>query len=152
MENEQYLLVVFSAETWQDFIRAGGKVMGFNPHQRFRVEKIKPGDLLLCYVMQFARFIGILEVKSKLYIERTQIWQEQVYPYRLRVEPVITVNLEEAVRVVDIKNNLLKLQSMGESSNKWGAHFRTSPSRWPKSDYETIINALKEVKNNKQDF
>jgi predicted RNA-binding protein len=151
MKDKQFWLVVFSEETWIEFIDAGAQVMGFNERQKHRAQDIKQGDWLLCYVMRLGRFIGALEVKSELYTDRRRIWWKNIYQYRLKVTPVIAIELENAVPVTDVKNKLLLIQSVYEANlKKWSAHFRNSPSKWVTADGETVIKALEDAKMKQQ--
>ncbi len=50
MDGGSYWLNIFDAETWQEFANAGSTVSGFRKEKWSTVQKIKPGDLLLCYL------------------------------------------------------------------------------------------------------
>ena len=58
---------VFSVETWQEFLVAGGRVTGFSQARRPVVKRMKPGDFVLCYLSKIGAWIGVLEVISLPY-------------------------------------------------------------------------------------
>jgi len=45
-----YWLDLFTGTTWKEFLDAGAKVSGFSQRMRANVSRIKPGDILLCYM------------------------------------------------------------------------------------------------------
>jgi predicted RNA-binding protein len=59
-----YWLVLFTGTTWDEFLKAGANVAGFRESKWTTVQKIKPGDYLLCYMIGISRFIAVLEVTS----------------------------------------------------------------------------------------
>jgi hypothetical protein len=50
MTKRSYWLDLFTGVTWNEFKAAGGKVSGFRESRWTTVQKIKPGDYLLCYL------------------------------------------------------------------------------------------------------
>ena len=85
MQSRDYWLDLFTGTTWQEFLDAGAKVSGFRERRWRTVQRIKPGDYLLCYLTGVSRFIGILEVTSKPYKDTTPIWKDTVFPCRMSV-------------------------------------------------------------------
>ncbi len=75
-----YWLDLFSAKTWQEFLDAGGTVSGFREGRWSMVQKLKPGDKLLCYLTGISRFIGILEVASEPFKDNAKIWEDAAFP------------------------------------------------------------------------
>ena len=68
-------------------MKAGGDVSGFRESRWKTVQRIKPGDYLLCYLTGVSRWIGILEVTSEAFKDDSTIWEyDGVFPSRLRVK------------------------------------------------------------------
>lgn len=44
-------LDLFTLDTWEEFLKYGASVSGFREGRWSRVQKIEPGDLLLCYII-----------------------------------------------------------------------------------------------------
>ena len=86
MIKRNYWLDLFTGATWNEFKSAGAKVSGFRESRWNTVQKIKPGDYLLCYLTGVSRFIGILEVNDAPYRDRTPIWKDEDFPCRLKVK------------------------------------------------------------------
>jgi predicted RNA-binding protein len=100
-----YWLDLFTGTTWDEFLKAGGNVSGFRESKWTTVQKIKPGDYLLCYMIGISRFIGILEVKSEAFKSEERIWKDQVFPCRLKVKPFVTLTPEIAVPIHNFREN-----------------------------------------------
>lgn len=143
----QYWLNLFSAQAWDEAQARGGEITGFTAHRWATVQKIRPGDWLLCYMVGISRFFAILEVTGPGYRAEEQIWSEGVFPCRVPVKKVLSLPLEQAVPVHD----LLPQLSFGKnltSPHAWTARFRGSPALFGRDDGETIAAALREAATN----
>ena len=74
MTNRSYWLDLFTGATWDEFRKAGSNISGFRKSRWKSVQKIKPGDYLLCYLTGVSRFTGALEVTSKPFQDDSPIW------------------------------------------------------------------------------
>jgi hypothetical protein len=68
-----YCLDLFTVETWKEFLDHGGNVSGFSEKRWTTVQKIKPGDYLLCYLTRVSRWVGLLEVVGKPFFDEEPI-------------------------------------------------------------------------------
>jgi predicted RNA-binding protein len=133
-----YWVQVFSRGTWREFLEAGAAATGFREHRRAKVNKLKPGDYLLCYLSKVGVWIAALEVVSQPYIERNKrIWRDELFPCRVDVRIVIQVSLADAVPIRDLWNKLSIFKS-----NSWGAHLLGSPTRFGGKDAAVIMREL----------
>jgi hypothetical protein len=142
-----YWLDLFTGTTWDEFLKAGGDVSGFRESKWTTVQKIKPGDYLLCYMIGISRFIGILEVKSEAFKSEERIWKDQVFPCRLKVKQFVTLTPETAVPVHSFRETLTCFTKPTDP-RAWGAYFRGSPAKWSTADGEVVVKALLEAKEN----
>jgi len=147
MDTRNYWLDLFTWTTWQAFLEAGAKVSGFRERRWKTVQKINPGDYLLCYLTGVSRFIGILEVTSSAYKDNTQIWKDEVFPCRLKVKLIAKLEPDTAVPVVLLKDQLTVFQDL-KHPNAWTGHFRGSPARWKATDGEAVVNAVRSAEKN----
>lgn len=83
MKNRKYWLGLFTGKTWETFIKSEASVSGFRRRRQKILEKIQPGDYLICYITGIQRFIGVLEVQTKVYLDETPIWEDEIFPCRL---------------------------------------------------------------------
>lgn len=147
MESRSYWLDLFTGTTWQEFKDSGAGVSGFRASRWKTVQKIRPGDYLLCYLTGLSRFIAILEVLSEPYQDDTPIWKDEAFPCRIRVKPVVALTPETAVPVMSLRESLSMFQNM-TSPIAWTGNFRGSPTRWKQADGEAVVKALHAAKAN----
>jgi hypothetical protein len=145
-----YWLDLFTVETWQEFQEHGSDVSGFSEKRWPTVQKMKPGDYLLCYITRVSRWVGLLEVVGEPFIDEEPIWSSQVYPSRVPVQVVLTLPLEQGVPVLEMREDLTVFRDL-ENPNRWQGPFRGSPTRWKGADGEAIVRALQEAKANPVD-
>lgn len=142
-----YWLNLFTWKTWQEFLNAGGDITGFRSNRWRSVQKIKPGDQLICYMTGISRFFGLLEVTGKPFRDEKPIWEDAIFPSRLPVKRIMSLDPEYAVPVELLKEKLSYFQNM-KSPYSWTGHFRGSPTKEKWKDAEAIIDALEEAYHN----
>lgn len=139
-----YWIDLFTATTWQEFLAAGGKVSGFREGTWPTVQKIRPGDYLLCYLVVAQRFVGVLEVESEPFQDRTPIWKDAVFPCRVKVNPLIKLSPETGVPIHDLRDRL-SIFSRHADSRAWGIYVRRTPAMWSTEDGEVVVEVLREA-------
>jgi len=147
MTTRDYWLDLFTWLTWQEFLKAGAQVSGFRKRRWKTVQRIKPGDYLLCYLTGVSRWIGVAQVTSRAFLDETPIWTSAVFPCRLRVEMIATLTPETAVPVKDLSDQLSIFQNL-KFPNAWGVWFRGSPTKFKASDGEAIVEAVLQAERN----
>ncbi len=147
MESRSYWLDLFTGTTWQEFLDAGGNVSGFRESRWSTVQKMKPGDYLLCYLTGLSRFIGILEVTSEAYKDDTHIWGYSVFPCRVSVRIVVDLTPETAVPIQALRDELSIFTNL-KSPHAWTGQLRGSPMKWKEQDGKAILDALLAAQSN----
>jgi hypothetical protein len=142
-----YWIDLFTIETWKEFLDHGADVSGFSEKRRATVQRMKPGDYLLCYLTRVSRWVGVLEVASEPFFDEEPIWNAQVFPVRVNVRTVLVLPPEHGVPVLDMRGELTVFQNL-ENPNHWQGPFRASPTRWKAADGEAVVRALHEAKAN----
>ena len=69
-----YWVDLFTHESWLEFHAAGAKVSGFRENRWNTISKMRPGDVLLCYLTGISRWIGLLEVTGAAFRSDDRIW------------------------------------------------------------------------------
>ena len=142
-----YWLDLFTGTTWEEFLNYGANVTGFRSRMRNNVRKIKPGDILLCYVTGVMRWIGALEVLGLSYDE-SKIWEVSDFPERLSVKPVVILEPENSVSM-EILEGCVSFYENSKDSGKYKGFIRMSPNRFKESkDGEYILSLLEKAKEN----
>ena len=139
-----YWLDLFTYQTWTEFLAAGGQVTGFRQSRWNTVKRMKPGDVLLCYLTGVSRWIGLLEVTGEPLQDSSPIWSVDDFPARIPVRVTAKLEPSTAVPVIDMKDRLSVFQNLS-SPHAWTGHFRGSPTLWEASDGEAVVAAVKEA-------
>jgi len=142
----KYWIDLFTWNTWQEFLNAGGQVSGFRETRWRSVQSMKQGDILLCYLTGLSRFVGALEVTGNAFKDKETIWGEDVFPSRVPVQVIISLLPEHAVPVVSLRDDLSYFQNM-RSPHSWSGHFRGSPTEEKSQDAKVILSALESATN-----
>ena len=108
-----YWLDLFTGTTWAEFQKAGSSVSGFRESRWKTVQKIAQGDYFLCYLTGVSRFIGILEVTSAPFKKSERdIWQDDEFPCRFEVKPIVELTPETAIPVWEFRDRLTCFQNL----------------------------------------
>src|SRR5437899_12419275 len=100
-----YWLDLFTGQTWQEFRDYGASVSGFRKRMHNAVDRIKPGDILLCYLTGVMRWVGALEVQGPSR-EKEKIWQFDEFPERLSVKSLVLLARQHGVPVEGVAATL----------------------------------------------
>ena len=117
--------------------------------ERFKntIQKVKPGDKLIFYVMQTkknkdiipSRITGIFEALSEPYRDPTKIFKpygsEQTFPYRVKLKPIKILE-----KPINFKNLVPKL-SFIKNKQRWSGALRRAMIEIPEKDYQTITES-----------
>jgi hypothetical protein len=135
-----YWLDLFSGTTWEEFRKAGAKVSGFRYRRRSMVERIRPGDILLCYLTGVMRWVGALEVvgPSK---DTSPIWKNDEFPARLDVRPIIMLDQEKGLPMDQLKGKV-SFFSGPKDAGKFKGFLRGSPALFKHHEDGELINGL----------
>jgi len=142
-----YWIDLFTVETWKEFQDHGSDVSGFSEKRWVTVQRIKPGDYLLCYLTRVSRWVGVLEVTGKPFFDEEPIWSSSVYPSRVPVRAVLQLSPEHGVPVLNMREELTIFRGL-DNPNQWQGPFRGSPNRWKAADGEAIVRALQDAEAN----
>ena len=132
---------VFTIDSWREFLRHGGNVMGFNINKSNSVNKLNTGDRILCYLSKVSAFVGWMEVVGQPYLDNNPIWTDGLYPVRLPVKVVENLSLSNAVPIKSLKEELSFMEGR-ENNISWSIYVRTSPRRWSPLDAEIVRMAI----------
>lgn len=144
----QYWLDLFTPETWEESRKNNFKLSGYRETRWNSVQKIRPGDILICYITRISRFSGYLRVISEPYKDldkARKYWQGDSFPCVIDVEPVLIFDF---LRSIPSKEIVPKLTI----AKKWGGIVRGSPNRINREDGETIIKILKNSLKRKAEY
>jgi hypothetical protein len=137
-----YWLDLFTGQTWQEFLDYGATVSGFRKRMHNAVNRIKPGDVLLCYLTGVMRWVGALEVRGPSR-DKKIIWELDEFPERLSVKPIVLLRPEQGVTMEQLEGNVDFYRSRADRPG-FNGFLRMSPNRFKRaSDGELILNLLR---------
>lgn len=137
----RYFLGLFTIESWREFKRHGGEVMGFTPNKAAAAARLQSGDLILCYLTKVSAFVGVLRVTGRSFTDETPIWTDGVFPVRVPVAVDCEVSLMDAVPIRSLTDRLSFMHSATNNTG-WTIHVRSSPRRWRDDDAKIVLDAL----------
>jgi hypothetical protein len=151
-----YILNLFTPETWAAFRNHDAEVSGFRVRQR-RVarERIKPGDVFLCYLVRLSRWCGALEITSDAFQDDTPIFADpDPFVIRFRVTPLVLLDPEESVPIFEPKvwKALSETREAPLGSTVWTGYFRSSLRQIEDKDGEFLLSLLREQQEERQTF
>ena len=146
MDQRAYWLCLFNANTWPEFLAAGGDTVGY-PHTQHRtVFRIKPGDYILAYMTKASKWLAAMEVTSDPYFDtETQIWMQATFPCRVKVNIQHQLDPAQDIPVLSLAPQL-KLFDNLKSPAHWGLLFRSAPRELPPEDGQIITKAIQNAK------
>jgi hypothetical protein len=137
----RYFIGLFTVESWREFKRHGGQVMGFNEKKAAAAARLQPGDRILCYLSKVSTFVGFMEVAGPSYVDCTLIWSDGLYPVRLPVRVVVEVPLFRAVPIKSLREQLSFMRGRAGGAS-WTIYVRSSPRAWSLPDGTAVVAAL----------
>ncbi len=142
-----YWLDLFTGTTWEDFIKNEAKVSGFSERRRKLCEKIKPGDILLCYITGIMRWVGALQVIGSSN-DTSDIWSQGEYPVRFDIKPIVLLTPEQGVPMEKLEGKVYFYKGP-EDRKKYKGMVRGSPNLFKVvEDGKKILSMLEEAKKN----
>lgn len=145
--SRKYWLDLFTGKTWEEFLKRGSNISGFREGRRKAAEKVHPGDYFICYITGISRFIGVLEVLSESYYDKSTLWEDEDFPVRFKVKLIYKLDPETAVPVHNLKDKLSIFRNL-KSPHAWSGFFRGSPAEFNSKDGDAILSAIKAAVNN----
>jgi hypothetical protein len=153
-----YYIDLFSPETAMAFEKSNKDISGFRISRKTYIENqnVGSGDKFICYVTRVQRFIGVLELKSRCFVDQTPIFVGENDPFvlRFKVEPLIWLPLNKAIPIHDdfVWNNLSFTKGLNKDSNRWTYMVFSSPRLWPKDDCQLLEKILIEQSQKMVDY
>ena len=142
-----YWIDLFTGTTWDEFRKAGARVGGFSARMRGVASKVKPGDILLCYMTGVMRWVGALEVVGPSQ-DRSRIWKDGEFPVRFEVRALIMLEAEFGVPMQELEGKVDFFRGPREAG-KFKGFVRMSPNRFRKpEDGELILSLLRQAQVN----
>ena len=126
-------IVVTSPENFRICLANG--LWGVN-RQIASIQEVHPGDIVTFYVKGWKDFRGVYRVTGTPFEDRRQLWQDKLYPWRVKIQPTSQAGSASAL---ELKNEL----SMIKNPSVWGTYFEREMIRVSNDDFGAILNRMK---------
>lgn len=140
----KYWLDLFTGTTWDEFRNAGANVSGFSNRMRKNVDRMQPGDRLLCYLTGVMRWVGALEVLGSSQDSR-RIWKDLEFPARVAVKPIVILSAENGVPMDELGGKVSFFTGKADRG-KFKGFVRMSPNLFrAQEDGDLIVKLLQDA-------
>jgi predicted RNA-binding protein len=133
-----YFTDLFSPETYEAFTNSAQDISGFRFRQQNMARRVDVGDKLICYMTKLSRWVGVLEVISKDFVDATPIFLNSDDPFtvRFKVKPLAWLPKEKAIPIHEDKvwKTLSFTKSYNKNSSKWTGKLRNSLNKLEDGD------------------
>jgi hypothetical protein len=141
-----YFIDLFSPETHDAFSKSARNISGFRLRHKNMAERIKPGDVLVCYLTRLSRWVGLLEVINGPFIDDKPIFVSEADPFvvRFHVKPSVWLDVEKAlpIHAEIIWKGLSFTKKLEMGSIAWTGKVRGSLVRLDDSDGKFLAETL----------
>jgi len=144
-----YWLDLFTPYTWQRFKEHGASISGFRLRQRRTAfERVKRGDLFLCYLVKLSRWCGVLEVCGDAFEDSSPIFADENDPFsiRFKVRPKVMLEFERSLPIEELWLQLSFTKQLKPGSSGWAQSAKIRQSLVPVSEQDgsVIVRALEQ--------
>ena len=143
-----YLLDLFTPATWQAFRKSGAEVTGFRPRQRrLAQERVKKGDIFLCYLTRLSRWSGALRIESEMYEDNHPVFADpDPFSIRFKVSPIVLFDPEFSIPVHndEVWQTLSMTSAYEKGNSNWTGFFRSSLNKFNDIDGHFLLNLLED--------
>lgn len=147
-----YFLDLFSPETYQAFSESDRSISGFRERQQHAAKKVKPCDILVCYMTGLSRWFGLLEVVDGPFIDRTPRFYQTEDPFivRFQIRAVVWLPVEQGIPIQadTVWNNLSFTREHTRGVRGWTGKLRKSLVPLGEADGNLIESRLRKQAEN----
>lgn len=148
----KYYTNLFSPDTYNVFSQSDQTISGFRMRQRSLAEKIKPGDILVCYITKLSRWCGLLEVVDGPFEDEAPLFVQEDDPFiiRFHVRPKVWLSLENSVPIHDnsIWQQLSFTKQHSQNTSAWTGLLRNSLNKFTDKDSKLLEGVLLKQRQN----
>ena len=140
-----YYIEVYAPDTYQEFLQTARDETGFRERYQRAVERLRVGDILICYLTRVSRWMGLLEVVGEQPF-RADPSHDTPYVLRLPVRPLVFLdNIEHAIPIRDheVWNELSFTRDLEQGSSTWTGKFRGALAPLDQADGVLLAGLLR---------
>lgn len=129
----RHWIVITTSENYKICLASG--LWGVNRQIR-TIQDVKKGDIITFYIAGIKQFSGVYRAVSEPFFDRTPLWPDKLYPWRVRIEPLNQVG---RVNASEIKDRLPLI----ENPEHWGTFLQGEMKHASAADFRVLLNEMK---------
>jgi HKD family nuclease/predicted RNA-binding protein len=129
----QHWIVITTPENYRICLASG--LWGVNRQTR-TIQDVKIGDIITFYIAGAKQFSGVYRAASEPFEDRTRLWPDKLYPWRVRIEPLNQVG---RIYAPEIKDRLPFIEDPGH----WGTFLQGEMKRASTADFRVLLGEMK---------
>ena len=141
-----YFIDICSPETYDAFTRSARDISGFRLRHRGMAERVKPGDMFVCYLTRLSRWVGLLAVVEGPFVDNKSRFLPEDDPFvlRFRVRERVWLEIDKSIPIHDdvIWNGLSFTRNLEKGSTGWTGKVRGSLVRLDDRDGKFLADTL----------
>ena len=100
------------------------------------IQNVQVGDIITFYIAGAKQFSGVYRATSEPFEDRTRLWPDKLYPWRVRIEPLNQVGRVDASVVKD------RLPLI-ENPEHWGTFLQGEMKHASTADFRVLLSEMK---------
>lgn len=141
-----YYLDLFSPLTYEAFLTSTQDITGFRKKQLNAARKLRPGDVLICYLTKLSRWVAAFQITSEVFEDNTPRFTTADDPFivRFRVKPLVVLKSSFGIPIREsiIWDKLSFTNNMNKDGSQWTGPLRSSLKILSEQDGEYLLNLL----------
>jgi len=133
----RHWIVITTPQNYKICLASG--LWGVNRQTR-TIQDVRKGDIITFYIAGAKQFSGVYRAVGEPFFQRTPLWPDKLYPWRVRIEPLSQVGRVDATEIKD------KLPLIGNSGH-WGTFLQGEMKRASTADFRVLIDEMKKRAN-----
>ena len=137
-----YYTYLFSPETFVAYSSTDMRVSGVRESQKSMAERLRVGDVLLCYMTGFSRWVGALRVAGETYVDRNPVLYEgDPFIQRIPLDPLIWLDRDMTIPIQTEScwGVLSFTRDLQQGSTQWTGKVRRSLNRIDDDDGDALM-------------
>jgi hypothetical protein len=142
-----YFTQLYTPETFVAFSQTDRTITGVRPDQGSMADRLQVGDVLLCYMTVFSRWVGALRVAGRPFMdERPILFDGDPFTLRIPVETVCWLDRDQSVPIQDpsVWNRLSFTKDLPAGSTSWTGKVRRSLYSIEQADGAVLLSVIQD--------
>ncbi len=135
----RHWIVITTPENYKICLASG--LWGVNRQTR-TIQDVRRGDIITFYIAGAKQFSGVYRTVGEPFFDRTPLWSDKLYPWRVRIEPLNQVGRIDAL---EIKDRLPLI----ENPSHWGTYLQGEMKRASTADFRVLLSEMKRRATNR---